>query len=483
MIFGERANKKILIVDDGVANLKLAECHLKQQGYLVTTASNGKDALLLVEENDFDMILLDIMMSGLNGFEVCKILKANDVTKDIPVIFLTILSDVDDILKGFEIGGIDYITKPFNGLELVARVKANLMNVDIWKKQMRINQRLRVAELDLLAFLEAVHSGLVIIDPDDNKIVDVNAGALELFGVPITDVVGRNYSEFFTSEAGDSNILLNSSEDSFCIESCLAAPNGKVFDLIQKVTEVKTSIKPFLLLNFIDITDRKKVELLREDISRVVQHDLKNPLNAIVALPEIIKSSLGLDEKDAMMLNLIEEAGYQMLDMINMSLDMYKMECGTYKVTKVPVGLVTVFRKIMREQQSVIAYKELNVSFVLDGKGVCENEEFFVQSEELLSYSLFSNLFKNAMDASPVGDTITIDFADGDRNSVAIHNMGAVPEDIRDTFFDKYTTSGKTGGTGLGTYSAKLIATALGGGIKMKSSEEAGTTVTVEIVN
>lgn len=101
---------------------------LKEDGYEFSFAHNGREALRLISEDSglFDLILLDIMMPGLNGYEVCQKLKANITTLDIPVIFLTAKIDVDSISKGFELGGVDYITKPFHADELLARVKTHL---------------------------------------------------------------------------------------------------------------------------------------------------------------------------------------------------------------------------------------------------------------------------------------------------------------------------------------------------------------------
>lgn len=116
----------LLIVDDVSENIQVAMNILKEGNYQFSFALNGEKALSLVEENDFDLILLDIMMPGLNGFEVCSRLKRNPMTTDIPVIFLTAKIDIDSISQGFKLGAVDYITKPFHAEELIARVKNHL---------------------------------------------------------------------------------------------------------------------------------------------------------------------------------------------------------------------------------------------------------------------------------------------------------------------------------------------------------------------
>lgn len=116
----------ILIVDDNVENIKVLGISLKNSGYELMLAQNGYEALECIKEVKPDLILLDIMMPGINGYEVCKILKDDVSTKDIPIIFLTAKIQIEDIVKGFEVGGVDYITKPFIKEELLARVKTHL---------------------------------------------------------------------------------------------------------------------------------------------------------------------------------------------------------------------------------------------------------------------------------------------------------------------------------------------------------------------
>ena len=117
---------QILIVDDVSDNIQVAMSILKEKNYQFSFAVNGEQALELAESNSFDLILLDIMMPGMSGYEVCQQLKGEENTSDVPVIFLTAKVDVDSIKDGFEAGAVDYITKPFHPEELIARVKTHL---------------------------------------------------------------------------------------------------------------------------------------------------------------------------------------------------------------------------------------------------------------------------------------------------------------------------------------------------------------------
>jgi putative two-component system response regulator len=119
---------RILIVDDVVDNIRVAMSILQEDGYELSVAHSGTEALRLIIDGGetFDLILMDIMMPGINGFEACQRLKENPSTYDVPIIFLTAKVDVDSITHGFDLGGVDYITKPFHPDELLSRVKTHL---------------------------------------------------------------------------------------------------------------------------------------------------------------------------------------------------------------------------------------------------------------------------------------------------------------------------------------------------------------------
>lgn len=121
-----KKNDTILIVDDTPENLQFLGVLLKRINYIIIEAKNGIQALELADKVNPDLILLDIMMPEMNGFEVCDSLKQNPKTKDIPVIFLTGKTEPKSVVKAFETGAVDYVTKPFTPTELLARVKTHL---------------------------------------------------------------------------------------------------------------------------------------------------------------------------------------------------------------------------------------------------------------------------------------------------------------------------------------------------------------------
>ncbi len=130
---------QILIVDDVVPNIQTLGTTLRNEGYRIIVAQSGDRALDTVHKTRPDLILLDVMMPGLNGFETCKRLKADPNTKEIPIIFLTAKTESDDVVKGFDLGAIDYIAKPFNAQELLVRVRTHLT---LQKTREALEQRL-----------------------------------------------------------------------------------------------------------------------------------------------------------------------------------------------------------------------------------------------------------------------------------------------------------------------------------------------------
>lgn len=140
----------ILIVDDSPTNLDVLFDYLRDSGFKVLVAEDGEGALQRAGYAQPDIILLDVLMPGLDGFETCRRLKGNEETKDIPVIFMTALSDTVDKLKGFEAGAVDYVTKPVEVAEVLARVRTHLTLRNLQKQLQIVNDTLteKVQALD-----------------------------------------------------------------------------------------------------------------------------------------------------------------------------------------------------------------------------------------------------------------------------------------------------------------------------------------------
>ncbi|MDH5300536.1 MAG: hybrid sensor histidine kinase/response regulator [Gammaproteobacteria bacterium] len=362
----DQARKTILIVDDVPTNIQVLISVLRNE-YNIVAATDGQKALSLAAKTPQpDLILLDVVMPEMSGYEVCAELKRNPQTKDIPVVFVSSLTDENDEETGLLAGGIDYLVKPVKSAIVRARVRNYLRLYDVQRELERNNQRL------------------------------------------------------------------------------------------------------------------KESAALRDQVEVMTRHDLKSPLNVILAYPDILMLEGGLSDSQADALNEIRSAGYRMLNMINRSLDMYKLEMGKYRLNPEQVNLVGVLFSVLGEMQRYVREKKLTVNLLCRGKVITRNDEFKVYGEEMLCQIIFSNLLKNAMEASPEGGGVQVDLdLVGGRAHVRIHNQGVVPEVLRGCFFEKFSTAGKKGGTGLGTYSARLSALVQNGDISMVTDDVHGTELLV----
>ena len=358
-----KANKpSVLIVDDVPANIRvLADC--LREDYAIRVATGGAEALALAGRGRPDIILLDVVMPDLDGYEVCRRLKADPTTADIPVIFVTANHAPEDEAYGLSLGAVDYVVKPVSPAVARARVKNHL---------------------ELRAAREA-----------------------------------------------------------------LARQNEAL----------------------------KEAARLREDVDGIMRHDLKAPLTGIIGLPQIILDEGGLSESQALFLRLIEENGYKMLSMINLSLDLFKIERGVYRLSPEPVELLAMARRLFVEFAALAGPRKLACVLTVAGREARPEDTAYLCGERLLLYTMLANCVKNALEASPPGGRVTVDVTPGEPTVLRVVNRGAAPASLRDRFFTKYATEGKPGGTGLGAYSARLIAETHGGSARMETSDEADCTV------
>ncbi|HJV11016.1 MAG TPA: PAS domain S-box protein, partial [Burkholderiales bacterium] len=202
-----------------------------------------------------------------------------------------------------------------------------------------------------------------------------------------------------------------------------------------------------------DITQRRAYEQalkdsvrLREEVERMSRHDLKTPLNSVIAVSRLLREGGKLSREDEELLSIVERAGYRILSMVNLSLDLYRMESGTYQFQPQAIDLMDIARKVAADLEAHAASKDVALRLRQSGGSLA-------RAEELLCYSMLANLVKNAIEAVPQGGVVSVTVeGQGDAVSVHVHNAGAVPAAVRARFFDKYASSGKSAGLGLGTY-------------------------------
>jgi len=362
----EPVRPTILIVDDMPDNLQLLS-QLFKDDYSVLVARSGEQALGLCQSNTPpDLVLLDIMMPGMDGFEVAKRMREHPTSETIPVIFVTAMTDEDARLKGLELGAVDFVTKPIDPSVLKPRVRNFIRYVEQHKQ------------------LQADYDGMI------------------------------------------------------------------------------------------------ELARLREDVEHITRHDMKGPLAGVIGLVQTLADDKSMDRKQVGLLRLVEETALQVLNMINLSSELFKIETGRFKLDIQPVRIGDILRRIVEFSRATFVEKHLSI--VVDSDVPVGKNEPQALGDAMLCYSLFQNLVKNACEAAPENSRVTVTLNNETPLRVMIQNLGTVPAEIRGCFFDKFVTHRKPGGTGLGAYSAKLLAEAQHGSIAMAvSDQENRTTITVTL--
>ncbi len=189
---------RILIVDDTRANVNVLSDTLGEQGYEIFVALSGEMALKVLKKANPDLILLDIMMPGMDGYDVCKEIKSDEETKDIPIIFLTAKTEKEDIVKGFKLGAIDYVTKPFQHEELIARVETQIRIKKLNQEKEALLHKVAQSEKTYRTIVEKVPELIFELD-EDRQIIFANQ-AFKLMGYEPSELIGKFVGDFIELE-------------------------------------------------------------------------------------------------------------------------------------------------------------------------------------------------------------------------------------------------------------------------------------------
>lgn len=247
---------KILIVDDIPDNLAILGHFLKQSGLEISIAGTGEQAFELISQGKPDLILLDVMMPGMDGYEVCRRLKADVSTKHIPVIFITALSGPDDMMKGFNAGGVDYVTKPFQEMEVICRITTQL-------KLKRAQDEVVRREKFYRVIVERVPDLIFQLDPD-RKIVFANP-AFRLLGYDPDQLKGQPIGDLIESD--DKESLLKDIATR-CVGPMATTDLEVTLKVSNEVTLVEEMSTCKILVDSVGLWNVSDEEVFREDVDK-----------------------------------------------------------------------------------------------------------------------------------------------------------------------------------------------------------------------
>ncbi|SLM32345.1 hypothetical protein MTBBW1_630039 [Desulfamplus magnetovallimortis] len=364
-----KPKRNIMIVYERDINIDFVVDSLNEE-YETKLALNGKKAIEEITICPPDLILLYMKNPEKNGRELCRRLKANECTMEIPILFVAEKGEENDMARGFVMGAEDYIHEPVSASILKARIRTHL--------------------------------------------------------------------------------YVKNARDQLFMQSMLQEENVRLKALLEKLSgdEVQTG------------------------------------LNDLMEVPRLLSKDDNLTDRQKQILKKAESSGSRVMEKLNKSIDLYKMEDQTYEFNPVPIDLIKILYQIKRDIRNMLMAGNVGFSISIAGIPAAMTDSFEIPGEKTLFYTLLLNLIKNAVEASYDGNKVTIALEHKNKeNIILVHNRGIIPKEIRDSFFEKNSTYGKEKREGIGTYVAQLIVLTMGGKISFTSDDEKGTTLVVRLPN
>lgn len=332
-------------------------------------------------------------------------------------------------------------------------------------------------------FFHSTEAVRLLIDPQTGLIVEANRAAERYYKYPLGTLTGRSIFEINTltpeklkAEFGRAEAL---ETEHFSFQHMLG--DGTIRDVEVYSSIVRLDERNLIMSSVHDVTERKRLERIKRDMEHIMRHDLKSPLTGFIAIPPLLLEDDNLTPDQREMLALLGVSGKRMLGQINASLELFRIEEGKYVPKLSDCWPMTLAQDVIN-MLSVSRWLPKSAFRLSDRTGDSVHGGRSLRTDPQLLEIVLTNLISNALDASDLQEAVGIEASETAQEYViAISNSQMVPDQIRDRFFEKYATAGKSGGTGIGTYSAAVMVKVLGGQIGMRTSEADGTTVTVRL--
>ncbi|GEM_PF-882430 len=498
---------KVLMVDDTPANIDVLRKVLAPEGYKLSFANSGEKALAIVAKALPDVILLDVMMPGMDGYETCKRLKQDVATQDIPVIFITAKTDVDDLVEGFQVGAVDYITKPFRQEEVIVRVKNHVQSRLLTKQRNALIDDLRATEQRFrqiatwspIGIFQANAQGeIVYANPEYHRLFqqdEDSLGSTQCQWLPMVceEDQQRLFPLWQQTIQQRKNFsakcrLVRFKRDSLWIELNVVALQG----------QPNESFKGFIGTTK-DISTEKNLEQqirkAKEDAEVAMKakaeylanmaHELRTPLNAIIGYSEMLSDAVDSSD-EAQDLNKITSASKYLLDLVNNILDLSKLDANKMHVKQEEVQIEVLAQDVIATIDPLVQ-KNQNRIYLSLAVGLPPA----LVTDRMKLKQILLNLLSNACKFTQNGEiTLAICQAE-EQNQAWLHfavrdtGIGMTHEQLC-RLFKRYAqaekdTQFKFGGTGLGLVLSREFARLMGGDIIVASEAGKGSEFTLKL--
>jgi len=517
----------VLVVDDDPDIRHEFASALIDQGYTVKTASDGSEALLCVQLHAPDLLLLDVSMPLMSGYEVCRILKANTLTEDIPIIFISANDGIQDKLQAFAIGGSDYITKPPQLPEVFARVHLHLALRHLQTNLARKNHELSQAVFDRIKMLrdlqrtnlllhaqkEAAIDGIFAVD-EQGRIASFNRRFCEMWNIADEMLLENEFNNgsllgTFLGKSALPNVLTDLLETTYddpdVVRRGEIVYGDRVFDYYTSPVSSEHNKFFGLIWCFRDITSKKQTELrqmqLMEDLRNakeeaeeavrtkaaflaMMSHEIRTPINGVIGMTQLLADT-DVNAEQAKYIRTIQVSGEMLLSVINDILDFSKIESGKLELENAPLDVRAVVRDIYDVQLAKAKEKKLKFEVSMHS-----NVPPFIIGDVTRIRQILLNLVSNALKftdigAVKIGVRLVSDQAPvPDRPFQLLFSVSDTGIGISDQQMERLfqpfsqasaSTARKYGGTGLGLVICKKLVETMGGNIQAESKIDQGS--------
>jgi PAS domain S-box-containing protein len=501
---------KVLIADDSPVVAKVLSSILRRAGYVVVTAADGIEAAQAVYREMPDVVLLDIFMPRMNGYQVCRLIKQDDTVSHIPVLINTasegrsaefwslhtgadgfmlkgiapeeLLGIIARVTDGKTVAATGAITREAPGPEEILSKVCALVDQELYATT--------VKGMELQTMLANLTEGILIVDTI-GRISSANHFLCTLLGVAEAELKGRQCDEVLGEVLGGTTeqLIKQALDNDHAVsrESDVTARGGKMTPVEISAVCVKDYLGEVVgvICVFRDITRRREVETLnrlKNDLTDMIVHDLRTPLTSLLSGIETMEMLGDLSEDQAELMNISIEGGQILLGMINDLLDISKMENGSMQIERESVEIEDLIERALRQVTSLAQAKRLHL---INDSGL-KIPPLQADADKLLRTLV--NLLSNAIKFTPAEGSITLAARfvsrPDRRDSVvfACQDTGeGIPEEAFTRIFEKFgqvesRTAGRVMSTGLGLTFCKMAVDAHGGRIWVQSTLGQGST-------
>jgi len=466
---------KILVVDDEPINLKLLEAILLLEGYEVVTALNGEEALKIIRADGIELALLDVMMPGVDGFEVTKQVRQDSTFGLMPIVLVTALKDTQDRIKGIEAGCDDFISKPFDKQEVLARVKT-LLKLSFYRRQLDQKEKFETV-------IRQMGEGVIICGPDW-KVQEINAAAKKYLNCNdaqaqnLIELIFNGYSVSLSKEELMNLSLLHKKFDVIREES-------EQFKALYLEAELDIFKNPLgevssIIMLLRDVTDKHREELMKQDFLSFISHKLSTPLNVVIQNGFTMQEGIlgALNEKQKILVSAIIQQSYLLKNIISRLVQFTVLNNQRLDLIKEEIILDEYLPRLIDSLIKLV--KDRKIDLAID----CPDKNARLYMNKVYFDQVIGNLIENAIKFNDK-DVIKIDIkvrnASDQVEILIIDNGRGIPAEYKDKIFEKFyqiekNFTGQVEGMGIGLALIRRIISAYGGELVLESEINKGTT-------